>query len=124
MPYNKFTDEQIIKALECCANEDASCSECPVDRDYDCRLRLSLCALETINHLNEENDTLRAMIEAAEDHYNPLPFKGIFDEKIAEAKAEAIKEFAKSLRTKRGSHGEIWGEDIDNLVKEMTEETK
>lgn len=40
----------------------------------------------------------------------------------SEVRSDAIREFAERLRTKRGSHGEIWGGDIDNLVKEMTED--
>jgi hypothetical protein len=93
--------------------------------------------LETINRQKAEIDTLKAMIEAAEDHYNPLPFKGIFDEKIAEARAEAIKWFAERLfervavktlvgKSEDYSDGFIeatcwYDEEIDNLVKEMTE---
>lgn len=59
-----------------------------------------------------------------------MPFKGIFDEKIAEAKAEAIKEFAKKLKVEAIAEFDddncfdgfsVAVEDIDNLVKEMTE---
>ena len=32
---------------------------------------------------------------------------------------EAVKEFAKKLKEKRKTKGEIWDSDIDNLVKEM-----
>lgn len=71
------------------------------------------------------------MIEAAEDHYRPLPFKGIFDEKIKEARAEAIKEFAERLKQDiveceenplKNRYPVLIPLYIDNLVKEMTEE--
>jgi hypothetical protein len=32
---------------------------------------------------------------------------------------DAIKEFAKRIKEKRGLYGEIWESDIDNIVKEM-----
>lgn len=91
-----MTDEQIIKALECCGADLYSC--CPFyDDESGCDCNLQFLALGLINRLKGENDTLKAMIEAAEDHYNPLPFKGIFDERISEAKAEAIREFAEKI---------------------------
>ena len=60
--------------------------------------------------------------------------KGIFDEKIKEAKSEAIKEFAELLKKNAQKFTEYdeggWGctvyavkvEDIDNTVEGMTEE--
>lgn len=112
MTDKKFTDDEIIKDLK-------QCEECHYYGECEKSVRK---AIDIINRLKEENDTLKAMIEAAEDHYNPLPFKGIFDEKIAEARAEAIREFAERLKNRRGTHGELWGGDIDNLVKEMVGE--
>jgi hypothetical protein len=125
MPYNKFTYEQIIKALECCANEDASCSECPLGRDYDCRQRLSLCALETINHLNEEIERITleyAGFKAGVNHFADI------GKMYSEVRADAIREFAERLKRKSyipkpyAFLAMVDVCDIDNLVKEMTEE--
>lgn len=127
-----MTDEQIIKALECCKNPIPMCDDCPVGERDMCFDFLKGYALDLIKRYKAENDTLKAMIEAAEDHYNPLPFKGIFDEKIAEARAEAIKEFAERLKAVKyqssdWSHGEhpyvVEEADINEiLLEEMTED--
>lgn len=123
MPYNRFTYEQIIKALECCTDEDAACTECPLHIDYDCRQRLSLCALETINHLNEENERITleyAGFKAGVNHFADIG-KMLYNE----ARAEAIREFAERLKKKYKNHivctWTVLNEEIDNLVKEMTE---
>lgn len=128
MPYNKFTYEQIIKALECCKSPIPMCDDCPVGESDMCFDFLKWYAIDLIKCQKAEIDTLKAMIEAAEDHYNPLPFKGIFDEKIAEAKAEAIREFVERLKLhlflEHGDLTVVSVEDIDYLVKEMTEDEK
>ena len=126
MTDNNFTYEQIIKALECCADEDASCSECPLGKDYDCRQRLSLCALETINRLNEEIERITleyAGFKAGVNHFADI------GKMYSEIRSEAIREFAERLLDKY----DLWTESdvteyqyvaelVNNLVKEMTEE--
>jgi hypothetical protein len=141
MTDNKFTYEQIIKALECCANEDASCPECPVGRDYDCRLQIASYALETINRqkaeierLNHIRAELSREIDRLEEAYS------IYEETtgLKQVRAEAIREFVERLfervavktlvgKSEDYSDGFIeatcwYDEEIDNLVKEMTEE--
>jgi hypothetical protein len=116
---NKFTDDEIIKALECCADEDAACSDCPLGIDYDCRQRLCLCALETINHLNEENERITleyAGFKAGVNHFADIS-KMLYNE----ARAEAIREFAERLKAEVLLADFYSVDDIDNLVKEMTE---
>lgn len=116
-------DEQIIKALECCTDEDAACTECPLNIDYDCRQRLSLCALETINHLNEENERITleyAGFKAGVNHFADIG-KMLYNE----ARAEAVREFAERFKERCGTNCDsaiIWAKcTIDNLVREMTE---
>ena len=124
-----MTDEQIVEGLKCCNN--GLCEICPYHEEEefsaDCRERNGIDALDLVTRQKTENERLKAMIEAAEDHYNPLPFKGIFDEKIEEARAEAIREFAERLKAEatlqHGGVTVVYGSCIDNLVKEMTEET-
>ena len=134
-----MTDTEIIEALECCKNPIPMCDDCPVGSGGMCFDLLKDYALDLINHQKAEIEELKAMIEAAENHYNPLPFKGIFDEKIAEVRAKAIREFAERLfervvvktlvgKSEDYSDGFIeatcwYDEEIDNLVKEMTEAT-
>lgn len=134
-----MTDNDIIKGFAICNDlENGACKKCPYERgvhDNSCLEDMTTDVYSLINRQKAENDTLKAMIEAAEDHYSPLPFKGIFDEKIKEAKDEAIKEFAERLKKNAQKFTEYdeggWGctvyavkvEDIDNTVEEITEET-
>ncbi len=82
------------------------------------------------NRQKAEIERLTAMVEAAEDYFNPLPFKNAFDKKIETAKAEAIKEFAERLKERADKDRSVavngrWvatQETIDNLVKEMAGE--
>lgn len=109
-----MTDEQIIKALECCATDDGDdCSQCPYGNivyksgSGGCVNRCRKDALDLINRKKEENERL-----------------------LQKLQSEAIKEFAERLKNK------IWYSDlcnlertitpeiITNLVKEMTEVQK
>lgn len=98
-----MTDEQIIKALRCCGMRD--CGKCPyVGFTKECS-NLSILALDLI-------DRLKAKIER----------------EINQIKSEAIKEFAERLKRysfvdnlSLNGKETVYVEDIDNLVKEMTE---
>ena len=73
-----MTDNEIIKALECCAN--GKCGECPLFKE-DCGDDI-ICknALDLITRLQEENETLKEFIVETRR----------CDKEI---KSEAIKEF-------------------------------
>lgn len=101
-----MTDEQIVKALECC--KIGNCDDCPfygVKEDFEVELPEE--ALDLINRKKAENERL-----------------------LQKLQSEAIKEFAERLKNK------IWYSDlcnlertitpeiITNLVKEMTEVQK
>ena len=81
-----MTDEQIEKALECCADTKfSSCRECPVCPPSDgtgCIERLCSYALALIRR--QKKRLLEQML-TADEHC---------DKCIAEARAEAIREFA------------------------------
>ena len=137
-----MTDEQIIKALECCRSDLGNmCSICPsfdLDNDY-CADELHEHALDLINRQQAEIESLKQIIDEEDKKILKLQKRIIFwredlnyqPEKI---KSEAIKEFAERL--KRTSIGLEIGDDkkfkmtvvstlaIDNLVKEMTEVQK
>lgn len=51
----------------------------------------------TISKQDAEIERLTAMVEAAEDYLNPLPFKNAYDEAIDKAKSEAYREFAEMI---------------------------
>lgn len=115
-----MTDEQIIKALDCCHSELGNmCSICPLfdpDNDY-CEDELHKNALNLINRQKAENEWLL--------------------QKLQQAKSEAIKEFAENLKEEMRLDDDCnydcaqchydckdYISFIDNLVKEMTEEEK
>ena len=176
MTDHKFTDDEVIKALECCAEK--GCTNCPLKSELKCHRKLMKnvhalfnrqkaelddlkrddlprCkdALRRANEIgmavDKENQELRAEIErltaerdearqdcavAERNHQLAVAereanVKG-FTENLKTAKAEAIKEFAKRLKVKVGSipqyHFNLLQveDDINALVKEMTERTK
>ncbi len=121
-----MTDNEIIKALECCKRDD--CDNCPNDFG-NCYANLAGFALDLINRKKAEIERLESALDAA--NYT-----------IGYFKAEAIKEFAERLKEMDGYNNhtfddcasvlipeeyqkgryektrEIW-DTIDRLVKEM-----
>ena len=127
-----LTDEDIIKALECCI--DGYCRGCMYgDTDqFHCKDDLMQNALDLINRKNIQVEGLKnERIERIRELT-----RVVYDKEIAEAKAEAIKDFAErltdrimdsieqSLNNPDGNNYFITDvyTDIDNLVKEMVGE--
>ena len=124
-----MTDNEIIKALECCALKHKDCEECPILSTY-CEIDLHEYTLNLINRQKAENDSLKMDLAKCSIRLDNL-YKT-----ANEIKYEAIKEFAERLKqtitneinTYYNSNGggyylaEDVIDDIDNLVKEMTEE--
>ena len=119
-----MTDNEIIKALECC-NRNGSCSKCPYDRarfeaERDCASEMTADALDLINRLKEENNALISAQETLQKHIEKQNAENErlqcqvnrlkkYDEErdirlharlIATARTEAIKEFAERLKGK------------------------
>ena len=129
-----MTDNEIIKALECCNQEDM-CDKCPYDfacYDEDYKSILAKDALDLINRqkaeierLKEENKKQKMVLENINDTIHPLPFVTDFDVAIKTAKSEAIKEFVSALKGKVVSEYEYVDirvfKEIDALAKEMTD---
>lgn len=136
-------DEQIIKALECCIArencEEVFCEFCPYERVFNCAGVMMQNAIDFINRqkartkeLEERISYLEESIDCSRKEYNRSL------QKMQQLKSEAIKEFAERLK-----EGEVYmriefpntkntgtedyivlSDDIDNLVKEMTEVQK
>ena len=106
-----MTDNEIIKALECCTIPRANCPDCPAR--IGCNDCVDILREETLALIKSQ----KAEIERLERHTK------MHDE----IQAEAIKEFAERLKEfqKPVCFDEAFiavdVEDIDNLVKEMTE---
>lgn len=121
-------DEKLMKVLECCANDD--CGNCPTQVKH-CRQHAMLNALDLIKRRDEEIEEQDQAIINALHHMKVV-------------RAEAIKEFAGRLKTypidcnlpllglETKQEIEAYFNSvmkkidnaIDNLVAEMTEETK
>ena len=112
-----LTDEQIIKALECCDIEQKDCWQCSLQNKWDCHFILRKNTLDLINRQQAEIDKLERTISHLEDVCNGIPDV---------VRAEAIKEFAERLKEKEyhpirtpAGFKVVPTNDIDNLVKEM-----
>ena len=135
MTIKKPTDEEIIKALQCCSEPCAECDECPLYCiGANCssfelhRYALDLvnrqkAEIERLNSVNDEKFRQWDMLtEKTKQHYADL-----YEEARDILKVEAYKEFAERLKEKSFKTIRNYGLtkdvvevcDIDNLVKEM-----
>ena len=114
-----MTDTEIIKVLEHCA-KSGGCRECPMyDRkDASCLPLLIKNALELINRQKAEIERLTIKMNAF-----GLGMKRLAQD-LETAKSEAIREFAERLKKQAGYFARaVLVDDIDNIVKEMTEDS-
>ena len=140
-----MTDNEIIKALECCLSGkdyDTACMKCPIEPICESDDILLKYALDLINRQKAEIERLKkkANTPFAKVTFDENKLKEIVSDvakniefNLNSVKSEAIKEFAERLKEKldncRMVHDYIYtGYDtrdirycIDNLVKEMTE---
>ena len=101
-----MTDNEIIKALECCGILDTQCTSCPYYEKICC---VDADALDLINRQKAEIEALQFSVQQLSGF-------------LSSAKAEAIKEFAERVKNECESGWlEIEESVFDNLVKEMTE---
>ena len=128
-----MTDEQIIKALECCCTlNGVGCRNCP---QYDihsamCVKNLIRNALDLINRQKAENERLKCEMGKLLPKDCSYAMQMEVSNKLeSQIKSEAIKSFAEMLKRKRialTSEKPVYDlfkvGAIDNLVKEMTEE--
>lgn len=125
MSDKKFTDEEIIKALECCisATTDGACVGCPFNKQKLCdkdQWALERYALDLINRQKTEIEALKMEFSEMRDKANSykaenerlkvenmfaIAERNAFDtsfnkvlKQFKNAKAEAYKEFAEKLK--------------------------
>ena len=146
MTYKEFTDEEIVKAVECCSEPCCVCEECPLYCvGANCSsFELHRYALDLINRqkteIEELNIQLRELWNIAslykaegekQEGYNKnlLTANTALSNEILSAKAKAYKEFADRL--KRSTVTAVIGNEIydvatskgvDNLLEEMVGE--
>lgn len=131
---NKKADEQIIKALECCATDDGDdCSQCLYGNivyksgNGGCVNRCRKDALDLVNRQKKEIERLKRKNTILSKNADTAFQDGLdenrdlFKKEIEpEIRNEAIKEFAKFL-IEKSKDGKIFISDIPDYVKEMTE---
>ena len=131
-----MTDSEIVKALECCNNNDiGSCDRCPLDYKNNnlenCEGKLHEAALALINRQKAEIYELQHKIASCNSEIEKLTEENtkldganvLLTVTLRNARAEAIKEFAERLKMCRRDsyYNDILPLGaIDNLVKEMT----
>ena len=126
-----MTDNEIIKALECCT-EDEDCAHCPSIKEMPyCSNDITMGALNLIKRQQADIERLKNEIQTTKDAYIMLQTKNEI------IKSEAVKEFEDRLKDKikveynpyykptcdYGTGIEIM-RYIDNLVKEMVDSEK
>lgn len=123
-----FTDEEIRKALECCASYD--CTACPLySPTINCVIVLPEKALELVDRYRAEIERLNKEVDRLSQCV--LYHDGIvsdLEKDVFNAKAEAIKELAENVKA-IFECDLCFGDDvksyilneIDSIVKEMTE---
>lgn len=135
MTEHKFTDDEIIRALECCVSSttNEACDGCPLNTEEGCETHshlLESLALDLINRQKAEIERLisRVSVLAEIEKDYALKYGDDFDVSIVkkQIKAEAIKEFAQRLKAEKAYSTErheniVPVAVIDWIVKEMTE---
>ena len=133
------TDNEIIKALECCQfafEMDKTCDfHCPMCGVNFCQTRLLISALSLINRQKAEIERLNSWVVSLEDLCETKStLLTDANWSLLTAKAEAIKEFAERLKINITMNNTNDGyldyavdyncliEDVDDLVKEMVGE--
>lgn len=128
-----MTDNEIIKALECCNHNHVWQKEC-FDCEYatfegQCGNELIKDSLDLINRQKAEIEKLKLENRVLSQNRITMPERL---EIVNNARDKAIREFAKKLKKKISTitvygagvyykKGYILPEAVDNLVKEMTE---
>lgn len=131
----KFTDEQIIKALECCSTDvqENPCPKCAFYNKHRCSTLMLNAASDIINRQKVKIKSLKQIINEQDKEVLKLQNRIIFwrdylnyqPEKI---KSEALKEFVEKV--KRYSFVDnlsldgketVYVDDINSIAKEMTE---
>lgn len=110
-----MTDNEIIKALECCSTDvrENTCPKCAFYKKHRCSTLMLNAASDLINRQKAEIERLQKNIDGL----------NIFIKNhIKVIRLQAIKEFAERLKCGVPQEtGVIRCADVDNLVKEMTE---
>ena len=119
-----MTDNEILKALEYCSTDvrENTCPKCAFYKKHRCSTLMLNAVSDLINRQKVEIERLEHIHKGDEQLINSL------NKCYKLAKSEAIKEFAERLKERRDLNqmciAIVSKNEIDNLVKEMTEVEK
>ena len=129
-----MTDEEIIKALECCSsNLQSTCDNCPIHyrQSAECVAYLAKNALVFINRQKaeiEQYETQNAKLKNFFTvNFDRNDLEEIVSRQIRDFETDIIRKFTKKLKEKAllveiaDYEYAVLVDDIDELVKEMTE---
>lgn len=128
MTERKFTDEEIIKALKCCAlqNGNKTCEECPL-KGHSAKIDGLWCdtimmrdAIDLINRLKAEIENLKYLLDYEEEKYT-ICAKRFFKEGVKEL-AERVKDIVDEPLQIEGRVIDRIFDKIDNIANELTSE--
>ena len=132
MNERKYTDEEVIKALECCSKESMiNCRNCPYEAD--CNMggsKMQADALDFINRQKAEIEELEAEIDKQYEQARADILGNMADGGtschwcIEQHEAKAIKEFATEFKTRciaKGIYPVVIKNILADLVEELTE---
>ena len=118
-----MTDEQIIKALEYCSTDvrENTYPKCAFYKKHRCSTLMLNAVSDLINRQKAEIEQWKEEADRWQNAFCKV------NEDMSTIKFEAIKEFAERLKEKLQWDVEfdnklVFESDIDDLVKEMTEE--
>lgn len=104
-----MTDNEIIKALECCHKQHHSnCEACPNEETCE-EIDIIDSVITLINRKDTEINELKKLLDKRCDRC------------IEQNKSEAIKKFAEKLKNLHTEYDTVTKREIDSLAEEMTE---
>lgn len=106
MTDKKFTDEEIIKALECCTKAVSGvrkCEKCPLYTKFQCLYAIKVYALDLINRQKAEIERLKECPKCVYEYDGEITEYCIQGpcsnfKTVEQIKSEAYKEFAEKLK--------------------------
>lgn len=115
-----MNDNDIIKMIEYCFDDDAPCEGCPLYDDRFCKTEILKSALDLINRQKAEIEALKLINSTYE-----VETKRVRDIAIEEVEAKLKSHKRRMCGNDNG--GLYWDQavlvdDIDRVMKEMTEE--
>ncbi len=115
---SKFTDNDIIKGLECCYTTGVDCKDCPFDTFEDCNdVLMAEYVLDLINRQKAEIGRLKEGINFERERVDNIP------NLLLQAKSETIKEYIErvSIKLADNARSDYW-HWIDDTLHEVERE--